>query len=68
MFYQVGRLTEWPDTGGHRIIYDINQSIWFIYLEDIPRIKRMTDTVCPGSSDPPEKIFHIFASENEVYT
>ena len=24
-------------------------------------------TVCPGSSDPPEKIFSIFASENEVY-
>ena len=26
------------------------------------------NTVCPGSSDPPEKIFSIFASENEVYT
>ena len=25
-------------------------------------------TVCPGSSDPPEKIFNIFASENEIYT
>ena len=25
-------------------------------------------TVCPGSSDPPEKIFNIFASEKEVYT
>ena len=25
-------------------------------------------TVCPGSSDPPEKIFHMFASEKEVYT
>ena len=25
-------------------------------------------TVCPGSSDPPEKIFNIIASENEVYT
>ena len=25
-------------------------------------------TVCPGSSHPPEKIFNIFASENEVYT
>ena len=23
-------------------------------------------TVCPGSSDPPEKVFDIFASENEV--
>ena len=25
-------------------------------------------TVCPGSSDPPEKIFGIFSSANEVYT
>ena len=25
-------------------------------------------TVCPGSSDPSEKLFNIFASENEVYT
>ena len=25
-------------------------------------------TVCPGSSDPPEKILNIFASENEAYT
>ena len=25
-------------------------------------------TVCPGSSDPPENILDIFASENEVYT
>ena len=24
-------------------------------------------TVCPGSSDSPEKILNIFASENEVY-
>ena len=27
-----------------------------------------SNTVCPGSSDPPEKIFNIFASDNEVYT
>ena len=25
-------------------------------------------TVCPGSSDPAEKIFNKFASENEAYT
>ena len=25
-------------------------------------------TVCPGRSAPPEKIFNIFASKNEVYT
>ena len=28
----------------------------------------LRSTVCPGSSDPPEKIFNLFASENEVYT
>ena len=27
-----------------------------------------TYAVCPGSSDPPEKKFNIFASENEDYT
>ena len=27
-----------------------------------------SNTVCPGSSDPPEKIFNIFSSECEVYT
>ena len=26
------------------------------------------NTVCPGSSDPTEKIFNVFASENEGYT
>ena len=25
-------------------------------------------TVCPSSSDSPEKIFNIFASENEAYS
>ena len=25
-------------------------------------------TVCPGSSDPPEKLLNTFVSENEVYT
>ena len=29
-------------------------------------IKILESTVCPGSSDPPEKIFNIFASENEA--
>ena len=31
-------------------------------------IERDFHTVCPRSSDPSEKIFNIFASENEVYT
>ena len=29
---------------------------------------QLPSTVCPGSSEPPEKIFNIFASENEVFT
>ena len=29
---------------------------------------RYTSTVCPGSSDTPEKILNKFASENEAYT
>ena len=34
----------------------------------LPLIYTQYYTVCPGSSDPPEKILNIFASENEVYT
>mgnify|MGYP001303874443 CR=1 FL=1 len=33
-----------------------------------PYIREFINTVCPGSSDPPEKIYNIFASVNEVYT
>ena len=29
---------------------------------------KVSPTVCPGSSDPPEKILNIFASDNENYT
>ena len=39
-----------------------------IQINNDEDIKSNSDTVCPGSSDPPEKIFYIFASENEVYT
>ena len=35
--------------------------------ENLARETPLT-TVCPVSSDPPEKIFNKFASENEVYT
>ena len=31
-------------------------------------LKQCIYNVCPGSSDPPEKIFNVFASENEGYT
>ena len=43
--------------------------ICFLELRD-SRLKlwMLPYTVCPGSSDPPEKILNIFASENEVYT
>ena len=36
--------------------------------KNIPRKAKLVITVCPGSSDPPEKVFDIFALENEVYT
>ena len=39
-----------------------------LYLSYIVPCSPPEATVCPGSSDPPEKIFNIFASENEVYT
>ena len=35
-------------------------------MEFNSEISYLKCTVCPGSSDPPEKIFNIFASENEV--
>ena len=45
------------------------------YTQTIQRSNRLvawvnfiTYTVCPENSDPPENIFNIFASENEVYT
>ena len=31
-------------------------------------VRVLDGTVCPGSSDPPEKRINIFASENEVYS
>mgnify|MGYP006975817971 CR=1 FL=1 len=30
------------------------------------KTSRIFGTECPGSSDPPENIFNIFASENKV--
>ena len=37
-------------------------------LEGVKWVKeKKNSTVCPGISDPPEKMFNIFASENEVY-
>ena len=40
---------------------EINITYWFVFNE-------ATYTVRPECSDPPEKIFNTFASENEVYT
>ena len=39
-------------------LYGNSEITEFIYVQR---------TVCPGSSDPPEKIFNTFASENEGY-
>ena len=44
---------------------------WFNFkreCHDLHSTHLLVYTVCPGSSDPPENILHIFASENEVYT
>ena len=38
--------------------------ITYSYFVDI----NILVTVCPGSSDPQEKIFYISASEDEAYT
>ena len=39
-----------------------------LYKTDMKLRGVRVDTVCPGSSDPPGKLFNIYASENEVYT
>ena len=38
------------------------------YMKWVTTSWTVSYTVCPGSSDPPEKILNIYASENEVYT
>jgi len=38
------------------------------YSHKIREVYTEQGTVCPGRSDPPEKIIKIFVSENEVYT
>ena len=39
-----------------------------IVKKKLSKFRIETNTVCPGSSYPPEKIFITIASENEVYT
>ena len=49
--------------------YKIVSQAWkYCCYPALPTSLGKQDTVCPGSSDPPEKIFNIFASENEFYT
>ena len=49
----------------YQVVQTQNTTIWHVkhLVSNI-----FNHTVCPGSSDPPEKMFNIFASENEVYT
>ena len=45
--------------------------VFAMYLIDgktSKKTKKTIVTVCPGSSDPSEKIFNMFAPENEVCT
>ena len=47
-----------------KIAHDERGLIVKLFLVDIRKLYK----VCPGSSEPPEKILNILASENEVYT
>ena len=49
----------------HKFNYDISSQNNKLHKQKDIYIKY---TVCPGSSDPPEKKYNIFESENEVYT
>ena len=42
--------------------------IYFVGQTDSNIVSCFLSTVCPGSSDHPEKILNTFASENEFYT
>ena len=50
-----------PEFFSHEQIYARKR----IEFEEVGTYKT---AACPGSSDPPQKIFNIFASENGVYT
>ena len=39
-----------------------------MFKQGKPSTGKLQATVCPGSSDPPEKVINIFASENKVHT
>ena len=63
-------LTRQPPTQILNTIQNVFVSFWlffclFVYSSNVCL---STFIVCPGSSDPLEKIFNIFAPENEVYT
>ena len=53
-----------PEIQFYRLSGDF--SFWWVKLPIEVRVKK--HIVCPGSSDPPEKLFYIFVSENEVIT
>ena len=51
------------------LIYALCCNGWTEYYHKFSVIYETPSTaVCPGSSDPTEKIFNIFASKDEVYT
>ena len=49
-----------------RPILNLTLKIIYTIFIDNPSVYSIRSTVCPGSCDPPEKIFNIFALENEV--
>ena len=50
------------------VTFKTNNSYTYVIIRThhFPGRLSPVNTVCPGSSDPPEKIFNIFASENDT--
>ena len=55
-----------PKTLTNILVFQLEASAAQV-VEPLDQLKYNHHTVCPGSSDPPEKILYVFASENEVY-
>ena len=60
------------EDGTRDLWHEVNNSMAYALSKPIRpdqnKAPRQNVLQCLGSSDPPEKIFNIFASNNEVYT
>ena len=64
----IGNWRYFPSGSYEPSLYQLRHRPAYYYIRHHAEISQILITVCPGISDPPEKIFFIFASENEVYT